>query len=359
MTALWQSGCWTGPSLMINAHPTATELPKGVTIVVAQGSNDEVYKHSRHYLEKLVSTGTDNRCLLYHTTDSGPLASGHRTRMGDTHNQGSLIAHDCLPRLMDAALSGECPELSLVRSWRRQLSERRLEAEAWLGYTPELLRRFWVSQGRRGKDKRKLFEVPRSSEEFAKVATIFRAAPKEKAAYCGDNHPAWERRAILSIERVENSSQGDATIKPYVDSLQKSIAEQGLVFEPGVHTRWAFHGTDAIDSIVHCPIQGFQPLASGTKGASLWGLGTYFARDAKYVGEGGFCKPLADGSYRMLMCLLATGMPCLGDPGHRGVLPTRQGAHPYNSSLDFLSSPEIFILQHAGAGCPAYVITFR
>ena len=43
-------------------------------------------------------------------------------------------------------------------------------------------------------------------------------------------------------------------------------------------------------SSVDNPVSGFQPLAAGSKGASLWGLGTYFARDAKYCGEGGFAK---------------------------------------------------------------------
>ena len=43
----------------------------------------------------------------------------------------------------------------------------------------------------------------------------------------------------------------------------------------------------------------------GTRGSqrqSLWGSGSYFARDAKYVGEGGFCKPEKDGSNRLVAC---------------------------------------------------------
>lgn len=53
-----------------------------------------------------------------------------------------------------------------------------------------------------------------------------------------------------------------------------------------------------------------------------------------------------------------TGLPCLGDPAHRGVLPFRNKPHRYHSSVDSLSSPEIFITQHAGAALPAYLITF-
>merc|ERR1712048_1108018 len=79
----------------------------------------------------------------------------------------------------------------------------------------------------------------------------------------------------------------------------------------------------------------------GSKGASLWGSGTYFARDAKYVADGSFCKREADGTRQMLACLAMTGMPCLGDPEHKGVLPMRQGVHRYNSTVDSLSNPEI------------------
>jgi len=61
----------------------------------------------------------------------------------------------------------------------------------------------------------------------------------------------------------------------------------------------------------------------------------------------------------MLLCLLMSGIPCLGDPNHRGVLPIRQGRHRYNSSVDSISNPEIYVTQTPGAAYPAYVITFR
>merc|ERR1711976_86715 len=186
----------------------------------------------------------------------------------------------------------------------------------------------------------------------------FTVAPKEPAAYGGASPVAWAQTRILRIERVENGLQLDGSARPYFESLASSLREQEVCFEPGVHTRWVFHGTDAIESIVSNPIAGFQPLASGTKGASLWGSGTYFARDAKYVADGSFCKRGPNGTRQMLACLAMTGMPCLGDPQQKGVLPIRQGVHRYNSTVDSLSNPEIFIVQHPSAVYPAYVITF-
>jgi len=187
---------------------------------------------------------------------------------------------------------------------------------------------------------------------------MFKSAPKELPAYCPDNYEAWDDREIIKIERVENGQQDDGSTRPYFDSLKRSISDQGLVFETGVHTRWAFHGTDAIDSIVTNPMTGFQPLASGSKGSALWGSGTYFARDAKYVAEGGFVRHGPDGSLRMLLCLIMPGMPCLGGPEQKGVLPLRQGTHRYNSAVDSLSNPEIFVLQYSGAAYPSYLISF-
>jgi len=271
----------------------------------------------------------------------------------------TLLEFDLLPRLIDAALShNESPELFMVDSWRDRLSESRLRAEGLLGYNIDCLRRRWVSRGRQGHETEKLFTVPFASEEYGLVSAVFHAQPKEPAIYGGLDPAVWAVMPIRKIERVENGMQAEGSVKPYYESLKRSMEEQELGFRPGIHTRWVFHGTDAVDSIVSNPVAGFQPLASGTKGASLWGAGTYFARDAKYVADGNFSKPQADGTRRILMCLATTGMACLGSPLHRGVLPLRQEPYRYDSSVDSLSSPEIFILQHAGAAYPAYVITF-
>lgn len=357
MMALWSAGLWRGPTLMLNANPVLKELPKGVPIVIAHGTNDEMYSRPRADLENLVSTGSPNMCLLYTTVNSGKVG-GMSTRTADKHNMDSLLTLDCLPRLMDAALSPP-PEMRLMWSWLGMLGRERLEAEKWLGYMPEDLERLWASTDRRGLDGQELYEVPRESEEFQKVSAVFRSASNTPPFYSGINAGVWANTGIVRIERVENGLQETGSAKPYCESLQMSIEEQGLAFEPGLHTRWGFHGTSAIESIVSNPMTGFQPLTSGTRLGSVWGSGTYFARDAKYVVDTNLCTPAADGTRRMLMCLLMTGMPCLADPAHNGVLPFRQQPHRYHSSLDSLSSPEIFIMQHPSSAHPAYVITFR
>uniref|UniRef100_A0A7S2QAL2 EF-hand domain-containing protein n=1 Tax=Zooxanthella nutricula TaxID=1333877 RepID=A0A7S2QAL2_9DINO len=358
VAALWKHRLWRGPTLLINAHPSVRRIPKDMPVVLCHGANDEVYSTPRWQLRELISTGSPNRCFLFYTANSGVLPTGQRSRRGDQHNMQSLLTHDCLPRLLDATLSHEGPELHMVRSWRDRLAECRLAAEAWLGYTPAAVRRLWATRGR---DERKLQEVPIGSEEFAHVVRAFKARPKEPSAYALSPPESWERVRVLRVDRVENAPLHEDCATPYYNSLRRAIEDQGLCFEPGVHTTWAFHGADAeaIDSIVSSPVAGFQPLTSGSRAASLWGSGTYFARDAKYVADGGFCgQPAADGTLRMLMCLLMSGMPCVGDQEQKGVLPFRCKPHRYNCTVDCLSSPEIYITQHAGAAHAAYLVTF-
>jgi len=361
IVALWQMGYWRGPTLLINAHPSCRRLPEGIPVVLAHGANDEVYPTPRGELERLVATGTDNMCFLYYTANSGQVSPGLLTRGGDGHNMDSLLSNDCLPRLIDAALCPDGPEVHIVRTWHDQLSDTRLEAERFLGYRPERLREHWVSRGRQGRDEQLLFEVLSGSEEFKHVVAVFKSQPKEIPAYMLAPQAVWDAVRVLRVERVENGLQQEGSFRPYFDALQRSFAEQEIRFESGIHTCWAFHGADApaTESIITNPVAGFQPLASGSRNAALWGLGTYFARDANYVADSHFCgAPASDGSRQMLMCLLMIGMPCVGDPQHRGVLPFRRKPHRYNSSVDSLSSPEIYVVQHPGAAYPAYLITF-
>jgi hypothetical protein len=349
---LWQSGLWHGPTLMINAQPNLHELPKNIPIVVAHGSNNTCYRRSRESLEQLMYTGSANMCFLFYTANSGRSSSGQCSRIGDSHHMESLLVYDCLPRLMDAAMSQQCPEAHMLWSSQQRLAQERLNAERWLSYCPTKLRQHWESTGHKGMDNQKLYEVSPGSQEFDAVTTVFFSAPKETSAYIGAPG-LWQRTKVTKVERIENGLLERGAADPYYESLRRSIEEQGIQFEDGVHTRWAFHGTDAVESIIMDPLMGFQPLTSGTRLGTLWGSGTYFARDARYVVESSFCS-----CKKMLLCLVMTGIPCLGDPDQHGVLPFRQKPHRYNSAVDSLANPEIFVVHHPGAAYPAYLISF-
>jgi len=105
MLGLWALAYWRGPSLLLNAHPTCAGLYEGVPTVICHGSNDELFQQPRSRLEDIVATGAPNRCFLYYTGNSGRLPTGQFTRVGDRHSMESILANDCLPRLLDAVMS--------------------------------------------------------------------------------------------------------------------------------------------------------------------------------------------------------------------------------------------------------------
>jgi hypothetical protein len=254
----------------------------------------------RTELERLVATGSGAGCgsFLFLVDPS-------------TFCGSVLLKNDCLPRLLEGAANPDGPEAHFLRTARERKSAERLDAEQWLGHRVEDLMRRWASPGQRGRDAQTLFEVPKGSEEFRRVAQVFKAEPREASAY-NAGRQAFASARVVAVHRVENGLQADGCSRPYMDAMSRSLEDQGMNFEPGVHTCWAFHGTCDLDSIVNNPMAGFQPLAAGSKNRTLWGSGTYFARDAKYVADGGFDLTggrSTDGTRRILMCLLATVMP--------------------------------------------------
>jgi len=362
VVGVWNAGIWRGATLLLNAHPTCRCIPQGMNVVLAHGMNDEHYKVSREHLERLISTGSPNRCFLYITMDSGLLATGVHTRKGDMHNMQSILLRDCLPRLIDSLLCPEGPEVHMMRTWHGQLSPCRIAAETWLGYCPERVGRLWVSRDQQqagDRPKNVLYAVPPGSEEFKKVEQIFKAPPEMAPAYRPMDEVEWMKVRVVAVDRIENLVQEEFCRRPYYEHLKGSLSKQGVTFEPGVHSCWAFHGCclDNLFSIAESP-KGFEQRYRPQSWTSVWGSGFYFAREALYVAGGHFCNPPArDGTRKMLLCQLLLGASCLGDPKHT-TLPFRQRPHRYNSSVDSLSSPEIYVLQESGAIYPAYVITF-
>lgn len=232
----------------------------------------------------------------------------------------------------------------------RQPEERRA-GETFLGHDPESFKRLWTGQERLGGLGCRCAVAPDSDEFFA-IEQIFRSSPADKAYNFGHD---WEGKRIQCIDRVQAPGQLEA-IDTYYSSVHQSLENQGSCFVNGVHTRWLFHGSTAIDSIISDPLNGFKTTLSKT---TMWGSGSYFARDAQYPDDHGFFgQPRPDGTKDMLLCLVVTGMSVLGDESY-AIMPYRHGSqHRYNSFVDSLSNPEIFVVSNSAAVLPAYVITY-
>jgi hypothetical protein len=329
---------------MINAHPACKRLPRGVPLVIAAGGDDEHYPSTRKILYQLMSTGTRSHSFLYYAAGSGArLPPGFALRMGDRHNMDSLLQNDCLPRLMDAALCPEGAEVHMTRTHVGLVQESRRQAERPL--REHLLQRLAAED--RCDAVRPLSPVEPGSQEFGWVAAAFGSPPKAPSAYRLPSQVPSESVRIAAVHRVEHGHDTGAAALRRFDELRSSLEEQGVPFETDVHERWAFYhgcGAQALND-------GLQPL-----GAGPWGTGIYFARDAKYVVDTGSCRG-ADGSRTVLMCLLASGMPCVGDSTRAGELPHRRGALSYDCAVDSLSSPELYVVPHASSAVAAYLIT--
>lgn len=312
------------------------------------------FRHGREDLEDFARTGASMKSLLYLSCSGISVRPGKApavTRGGDGHAAPeSLCKDDCLPRLIDAAASGR-PEDSLHESWLLRAPDERRAGESFLGYDPEAFKRFWSEQDSIGLLGCRVPVLPDSDEFFA-VEQVFRSNPAEKNYNFGND---WEGKQIHRIERVQAGGQLGA-IDAYYTSVQKTLESQGTRFVNGVHTRWLFHGSRAIDSIISDPLNGFKVTLSKT---TMWGMGSYFARDAQYPDDHGFFgEPRPDGTKDMLLCLVVTGMSTLGDEAY-AIKPYRNGTqYRYNSFVDSLSNPEIFVANTSDAVLPAYVITY-
>merc|ERR1719253_406688 len=294
------------------------------------------FRHGREDLEDLARTGKPLKTLLYLSTSGISVRPGKQssfTRIGDGHAAPeTLCKDDTLPRLIDAAVSGK-PEDALHESWVMRAPEERRAGETYLGYDPESFKRLWTGHESQGALGCRVTVDPNSDEFFA-VQQTFRSNPEEKAYNFGHD---WEGKRIVRIDRVQAPGQLEA-IDTYFSTVHQSLETQGSCFVSGVHTRWLFHGSRAIDSIISDPLNGFKTTLSKT---TMWGTGSYFARDAQYPDDHGFFgEPRADGSKDILMCLVMTGMSTLGDESF-AILPYRYGTtHRYNSFVDSLANPE-------------------
>jgi len=122
---------------------------------------------------------------------------------------------------------------------------------------------------------------------------------------------------------------------------------------------WLFHGTDE-DTVPKITQQGFNRSFSG-KNATRYGKGAYFARDASYSSQTRYSQPNADGYQHVFLCRVVVGEYCLGvqdalAPPVRGK--ARDGPVLFDSTVDKLLDPSIFVTYHDSQAYPDYLIRF-
>lgn len=110
-----------------------------------------------------------------------------------------------------------------------------------------------------------------------------------------------------------------------------------------------FHGTN-LDAVEGIAIDGFDWRVSGRKNGHRYGRGTYFANRASYASQ--FAEKDANGYKRIIITRVLVGSCCLGSA-------VMQKTHNgFDSSVDSLRSPSIYVTFDKFQTYPEYVVTY-
>ncbi|NWS60815.1 PAR15 polymerase, partial [Chunga burmeisteri] len=120
-----------------------------------------------------------------------------------------------------------------------------------------------------------------------------------------------------------------------------------------------FHGT-AVSSLNTINYNGFNRGFAGKNDAVI-GNGTYFAVDASYSAQDTYSRPDINGRRYMYLARVLTGEYCAGS---RGLItpPPKNSADPtnlYDSVVDNVNNPTMFVIFNDIQAYPEYLITFR
>ncbi|XP_036002228.1 protein mono-ADP-ribosyltransferase PARP14 [Fundulus heteroclitus] len=184
----------------------------------------------------------------------------------------------------------------------------------------------------------KVVELQSSSEEYKNVKEGFKRTAK---------------KTVTKIKRVQNIH-----LRRAYEVQNTKISEKNK-HEGGANEMHLYHGTteDNCDSIMKT---GFNRRFSG-QNATSYGEGTYFAVNAIYSTHPTYSKPAADGSQLMFVVRVLTGVYTPGQSGMR-VPPARndQESHiRYDSVVDRMDRPNMFVVFHDDQAYPDYLITFK
>lgn len=296
--------------------------------------------------ESIVSTANDGeeqeeQPLDFELEDSLPLSTGqliqvHKKR-SDGYWHGSILydADNTNADISDNA--GWFPGINLTKA------------------TPELVKKFQAAIGGKGADAlsvpdtwsdqpdklhAQMFDVPLNSPEaMDKISqwkeTLGASPPRVISLHRIQNVPMWQSFAVKKITMMNRANA-----------------------RPNWEKRTLFHGTDE-DTAKKIMQQGFNRNFSGLN-ATFYGKGVYFARDASYSSSKTYARPNAAGVQVMFLCRVLVGEYCRGkkDVKAPDVLDAATN-RLYDTTVDNMSSPGIFVTYHDAQVYPEYLIQFK
>uniref|UniRef100_A0A8C5MTE4 Poly [ADP-ribose] polymerase n=1 Tax=Leptobrachium leishanense TaxID=445787 RepID=A0A8C5MTE4_9ANUR len=157
------------------------------------------------------------------------------------------------------------------------------------------------------------------------------------------------RIEITGIKRIQNKElwRKYAFSKFFIDLRYPNQKNQ----------KHLFHGTD-YNTTRDINLYGFNRSYNG-KNATVYGQGTYFARDASYSCIDTYSKIDDNGEKHVYQVAVITGKWCLGN--WRCVEPpkTEDPNIRYDTTVDDVDNPTIFVVYHDYVAYPKYLISFK
>lgn len=185
-----------------------------------------------------------------------------------------------------------------------------------------------------------IIELENTNSDFEETATKFNETMKARGA------------KIMSIETIENGELREE----YQRRKIKMATKLGSL--SNVNEMDLFHGTYSANISIISK-QGFDVRLSGEKCGTRFGNGCYFTKKADYAHK--YVTPEIN-LYKMFLVKVLVGHSCKGKMTYVRpplVDPNNEGGDLYNSCVDDVENPNVFVIFANDQMYPAYIITYE
>lgn len=164
---------------------------------------------------------------------------------------------------------------------------------------------------------------------------------------------------VVRVKRVQNVSMWQSYAvkrRLVVEREERSMgkADAGDTLST-IERAWLFHGTTE-DIMPKITQQGFNRSFCG-RNATMFGKGVYFARDSEYSARPQYAEPNAAGVQHMFLVRVVVGEYCMGV--RDALTPeVRTGHLLYDSTVNDMHNPSIFVTYHDAQAYPEYMVEF-
>ncbi|KAL1271944.1 hypothetical protein QQF64_030960 [Cirrhinus molitorella] len=157
-------------------------------------------------------------------------------------------------------------------------------------------------------------------------------------------------KTVLKIERIQNMN-----LRRLYEGRKKELETKN--HPGGAGEKILYHGTSEA-SCSSIMTTNFNRNFAG-QNATVYGHGTYFAVNASYSANPIYAVPATDGTQLMFVALVLTGHYAQGQADMRTPPVRVAPEHLYDSVVDYVLNPSMFVVFHDCQAYPDYLITFK